>query len=47
MLGEDKTNEILYVMAIVLGILIFIYPNLVAYIVALFLVVYGVLMLIK
>ena len=43
----DKTNEIIYILAIILGIIILIYPNLVAYIVGLFLIAYGVLQLIK
>ena len=42
-----NTNDIYYVGAIIAGILILVYPALVAYIVGLFLIIYGVLMVIK
>lgn len=43
---EDK-NDIFYVAAIVVGILIIVYPALVAYILGLVLIIYGALMVIK
>ena len=33
MTESDMTNQIIYIMAVILGILIIVYPNLVAYIV--------------
>ena len=47
MTESDMTNQIIYIMAVILGILIIVYPNLVAYIVGLFLIIYGVLQIIK
>ncbi|MBO7719105.1 MAG: DUF3096 domain-containing protein [Methanosphaera sp.] len=44
---SDNTNELLNVAAIIGGLLILIYPNLVAYVIAIFLIVYGVLQIIK
>ncbi|MBE6493676.1 MAG: DUF3096 domain-containing protein [Methanosphaera stadtmanae] len=41
------TNQIIYIMAVILGILILVYPNLVSYIVGLFLIIYGVLQIVK
>lgn len=43
----ENTNKLIAIISVVLGILIFIYPNLVAYIIAFFLVVTGVLEVIK
>ena len=43
----EDTNDIYYVGAIIAGILILVYPTLVAYIIGLFLIVYGALMVIK
>ncbi len=43
---EDK-EDIYYVAAIVVGILVIVYPNLVAYILGLVLIIYGALMVIK
>ncbi|MDO5851997.1 MAG: hypothetical protein Q4Q23_05885 [Methanobacteriaceae archaeon] len=43
----DKTTQIIGLIAIVLGVLIFIYPNLVAYLIGIFLVIFGVLEIIK
>ena len=43
---EDK-DDIYYVAAIIVGILVIVYPNLVAYILGLFLIFYGALMVIK
>lgn len=44
---DTDSNQIFYVLAIIVGILILIYPALVAYIIGLFLVLYGVLKIIK
>ena len=44
---SDSTNELLNVAAIIGGLLILVYPNLVAYVIAIFLIVYGVLQIIK
>lgn len=44
---KDNTNELLNLAAIVGGLLILVYPNLVAYVIAIFLIVYGVLQIIK
>ena len=43
----DSTNDLINVAAIIGGLLILIYPNLVAYVIAIFLIVYGVLEIIK
>ena len=43
----DTTNQLLNVAAIIAGLLILVYPNLIAYIIALFLIGYGVLNIIK
>lgn len=43
----EEKNEIYYVMAIIVGILIIIYPNLISYILGLALIIYGALMIIK
>ena len=47
MISEEEKNEIYYVMAIIVGILIIIYPNLISYILGLALIIYGALMIIK
>lgn len=47
MIEKDPTNQIIYIMAVILGILILVFPNLVSYIVGLFLIIYGVLQIIK
>lgn len=47
MIMFEDTNDIYYVGAIIAGILILVYPALVAYIVGLFLIIYGVLMVIR
>jgi len=47
MTEKDMTNQIIYIMAVILGILILVYPNLVSYIVGLFLIIYGVLQIVK
>jgi len=44
---QEKTRQIIGVVAIVLGVLIIIYPNLVGYLVGIFLVIYGVLEIFK
>lgn len=44
---KDTTNQLLNVVAIIAGLLILVYPNLVCYIIALFLIGYGVLNIIK
>ena len=46
MVKIDST-QCLYVLCIIAGILILIYPALVAYIIGLFLIIYGVLQVIK
>lgn len=46
MVNIDST-QCLYVLYIIAGILILIYPALVAYIIGLFLIIYGVLQVIK
>ena len=43
----EEKDDIYYVAAIIVGILVIIYPNLVAYILGLFLIFYGALMIIK
>ena len=43
----EEKEDIYYVAAIIVGILVIIYPNLVAYILGLFLIFYGALMIIK
>ncbi len=43
----EEKEDIYYVMAIIVGILVIVYPNLVAYILGLFLIFYGALMVIK
>ena len=43
----EEKEDIYYVIAIIVGILVIIYPNLVAYILGLFLIFYGALMIIK
>lgn len=45
--NNGNNNQYLYVLCIITGFLILIYPTLVAYIIALFLIVYGVLEIIK
>ncbi|SCG86186.1 hypothetical protein [Methanobacterium congolense] len=44
---NDTTREILGIIAIILGVLMIIYPQLVGYLVGIFLVIYGILTLIK
>lgn len=44
---SDTTNQFINVFAIIAGLLILVYPNLVAYVIALFLIGYGVLQIIK
>jgi uncharacterized membrane protein HdeD (DUF308 family) len=44
---EDTTREIIAIAAIIIGILMLIYPQLVGYLVGLFLLIYGILELIK
>lgn len=44
---EDTTREIISIIAIILGVLMIIYPALVGYLAGLFLIVYGILELIK
>ena len=47
-MDDDKNiNQYLYVLCIITGFLILIYPTLVAYIIGLFLIIYGVLEVIK
>lgn len=47
-MDDDKNiNQYLYVLCIITGFLILIYPALVAYIIGLFLIIYGVLEVIK
>lgn len=43
----EEKEDVYYVIAIIVGILVIIYPNLVAYILGLFLIFYGALMIIK
>jgi hypothetical protein len=43
----EEREDIYYVAAIIVGILVIVYPNLVAYILGLFLIFYGALMIIK
>ncbi len=43
----EEKEDIYYVVAIIVGILVIVYPNLVAYILGLFLIFYGALMVIK
>ena len=43
----EEKEDIYYVAAIIVGILIIVYPNLVAYILGLGLIIYGALMVIK
>ncbi|HIJ15825.1 MAG TPA: hypothetical protein HA277_05415 [Methanosphaera sp.] len=43
----EEKEDVYYVIAIVVGILVIVYPNLVAYILGLFLIFYGALMIIK
>jgi uncharacterized membrane protein HdeD (DUF308 family) len=44
---EDTTREIISIIAIILGVLMLIYPQLVGYLAGLFLIIYGILELIK
>lgn len=44
---EDTTKEIIAIIAIILGVLMLIYPQLVGYLAGLFLIIYGILELIK
>lgn len=44
---QEKTREIIGIIAIIMGILIIIYPFLIGWLVGIFLVIYGVLELIK
>jgi uncharacterized membrane protein HdeD (DUF308 family) len=44
---KDNIRQIIGIAAIIIGILLFIYPQLVGYLVGLFLLVYGILELIK
>ncbi len=44
---EDTTREIIGIAAIIIGILMLIYPQLVGYLVGLFLLIYGIMELIK
>jgi uncharacterized membrane protein HdeD (DUF308 family) len=44
---KDNVRQIIGIAAIIIGILLFIYPQLVGYLVGLFLLVYGILELIK
>lgn len=44
---NDTTREILGIIAIILGVLMIIYPQLVGYLVGIFLVIYGILTLLK
>jgi uncharacterized membrane protein HdeD (DUF308 family) len=44
---EELTREIISVIAIILGVLIIVQPNLVGWLVGIFLVIYGILELIK
>jgi uncharacterized membrane protein HdeD (DUF308 family) len=44
---KENIRQIIGVAAIIIGILLFIYPQLVGYLVGLFLLVYGILELIK
>lgn len=43
----EEKEDIYYVAAIIVGILVIVYPNLVAYILGLVLIFYGALMVIK
>lgn len=44
---DDTTREIIAIIAIILGVLMLIYPQLVGYLAGLFLIIYGILELIK
>jgi uncharacterized membrane protein HdeD (DUF308 family) len=44
---NDTTREILGIIAIILGVLMIIYPQLVGYLVGIFLVIYGIMTLLK
>ena len=44
---DDRTREIFSVVAIIFGVLIIIYPQIVGYLVGIFLIAYGILELIK
>ncbi|MEN6328929.1 MAG: DUF3096 domain-containing protein [Methanobacteriaceae archaeon] len=44
---KENVRQIIGIVAIIIGILLFIYPQLVGYLVGLFLLVYGILELIK
>jgi uncharacterized membrane protein HdeD (DUF308 family) len=44
---DDTTREIISIVAIILGVLMLIYPQLVGYLVGIFLIIYGILELIK
>jgi uncharacterized membrane protein HdeD (DUF308 family) len=44
---KEKTREIIGIVAIIMGILIIVYPFLIGWLVGIFLVIYGVLELIK
>ncbi|HMK54909.1 MAG TPA: DUF3096 domain-containing protein [Methanobacteriaceae archaeon] len=44
---EDTTRQVIGIVAIIIGILMLIYPQLVGYLVGLFLLIYGILELIK
>jgi uncharacterized membrane protein HdeD (DUF308 family) len=44
---EDMTREIIAIAAIIIGILMLIYPQLVGYLVGIFLLIYGIMELIK
>lgn len=44
---SDTNRELMGVIAIIVGILMFIYPQLVGYLVGIFLIIYGVMELLK
>ncbi|MBP2046569.1 DUF3096 domain-containing protein [Methanobacterium aggregans] len=44
---SDTNREILGIIAIIIGVLMIIYPQLVGYLVGIFLVIYGIMTLIK